>query len=84
MSKLAECPICGKQFKNVGVHMRHAHPTPSLELDDNLISDEKLSDIVLKIRELVNHYNNSFEVTLKDTGGIFEECNLSIKLRIRR
>jgi len=92
-----KCDICGKDYKNVGVHRRFAHPTASLDekhgwIEDTLspkmsivvddYTEKPLSELILEIRELIKCYQNQISIKTFEKNSKISEIEITARIQL--
>ena len=88
-----KCDICGKEFKNLGVHKFHAHSDkfkpgevivvdhPSeLVMDD--ITEKPLSELISEIKNLLKCYQNQITTKIFEKNGKISEIEITARIQI--
>jgi hypothetical protein len=82
---MKECPNCGKEFDNLGVHLRFCGNKPK---ETNIIIDKymgkSLSSTLDEIREVLKSFKYTLETTTTEQNGDYDEVELKIRIPIRR
>ncbi len=85
-----KCEICGGDFKNIGVHQRFCGKTakePGIEIPvfETLKVDEftekPLSDLILKLKEVLRTYRYELDIRVSEKGG--RVCEVEIRVGIQ-
>ncbi len=85
---MKECPICHKEFKNVGSHIRFSHHGSVIpcdnpnEIEVDEITKEPLSKLLSDLKEILNKFRNQMEVKVKEENGKPVEIEVSVKIKL--
>lgn len=84
---MTECPVCNKEFKNLGSHIFHAHkkdlPEESMVVDE-YIQEKPLSDLISQLRQILKQYQSSLTVTTVEKNGTVSEIQISARIQTGR
>jgi len=95
--KPEECKICGREFKNLGVHMYQMHKSVSIPKDlefengnkvapeikvDEIIKEKLLSALISEIKDLLKPYQNELIIRIAEKGGKMEEIEITARIQL--
>jgi hypothetical protein len=78
------CPNCGKEFENLGVHLRFC----GKDKPTNIIIDEymgkSLSSTIAEIEAVLKPFTYDIDINVQKDTGNFKNVELKIRIPIRR
>jgi hypothetical protein len=83
---MEKCEICGKEFKNLGAHMKaHGKGQGSVAtlMVDSPIEDKQLSSLISDIQQKLNRYRNRMDVIVHSENGIPVEVELKARIQVK-
>jgi len=87
---MKECPICHKEFKNVGSHVRFAHPggvipcdgIDDIHLEIDQITEEPLSKLLSDLRQILGKFQNEISTKILEKNGKPYEVEIVGRIKI--
>jgi hypothetical protein len=82
---MEKCEICGKEFKNLGAHMKAHGKGPGLATltVDNPIEDKQLSSLISDIQQKLNRYRTKMDVIVHSENGTPVEVELKARIQVK-
>ncbi len=81
------CPKCGKEKKNLSVHLRFCGKTNSAPIKNHLVvdavtPDKPLSALLNEVKELFRKYRSSVSVKVSENGGKPYEVEIIARIQL--
>jgi hypothetical protein len=83
------CPICSKEYKNLGSHMAHAHKEQKADggniVVDDYVPEKLLSDLISELRAVLKKVHHcQLTVETMEQNGITGEVVITARIQTRR
>ena len=77
------CPQCGEDKKNLGAHMRFCKAASEI-IADNYIKEQRLSDLVIELRQILDKHPHSLEIKTVEDAGVTNYVEITARIPTRR